>query len=99
MNVLKIILSIINEADQPELLEQLNQQGYHATILSTTGDFMRYGRATFIVGVEEQQVNEVIAIIKEHAKSVLKADHKSDEHGFLYVIDIHDFLHMDKEQK
>lgn len=82
----------MNEADQPLILEALNEKGIHATILSTTGDFMRYGRATFIVGVEDDCVELVVGIIKEHATSYLKADHKSDEHGFIYVMDITQFL-------
>lgn len=89
---MKIILGIVNEADQPIIIEALNEKGIHATILSTTGDFMRYGRATFIVGVEDHCVEMVVELIKKHATSFLKADHKSEEHGFVYVMDITKFL-------
>lgn len=39
--------------------------GYQATIVATTGGFLREGNATFMVGVEDAHVPDVLAIMKE----------------------------------
>lgn len=68
---MKLLLSIVNRDDSNALVDALMQRGYRATVISTTGGFLREGNATILVGAEDDQVEEVLTIIREscHTRS------------------------------
>lgn len=63
---MKLVLSIVNHDDARGLLDVLMRQGHQATMVSTTGGFLREGNATILVGVEDEKVDEVLATIREN---------------------------------
>jgi len=62
---MKLILSIVNRDDSNALIDSLMRTGYRATVVSTTGGFLRAGNATIMIGVEDENVPEVLTLIKE----------------------------------
>jgi len=48
------------------LLEVLSRKGYRATMVSTTGGFLREGNSTVLIGVEDELVPTVLDLIKEN---------------------------------
>jgi uncharacterized protein YaaQ len=61
----KLILTIINHDDTRSLVDNLMNQGFQATIISTTGGFLREGNATILIGTEDEKVEEVLRIVRE----------------------------------
>ncbi|MBC8450207.1 MAG: cyclic-di-AMP receptor [Chloroflexi bacterium] len=66
---MKLIMSIVNHEDSRGLLEGLMQRGFQATVISTTGGFLREGNATILVGTEDDKVEEVLRIIRERCRT------------------------------
>ena len=62
---MKIILAIIQDKDSNRLSNELIDANIRATKLSSTGGFLKAGNSTFIVGIEDDRVNEVLEIIKK----------------------------------
>jgi uncharacterized protein YaaQ len=62
---MKVIMSIVKTDDADQLVDALTLAGYRATIISTTGGFLRQGNATIFVGTEDEQVEAVLRLIKE----------------------------------
>ena len=62
----KMIMCIIHSQDADGLVQALNTAGLRVTRLSTTGGFMRQGNTTLLIGVREEQVEQVNAIIQEN---------------------------------
>jgi len=62
---MKLIMSIVHSDDARGLLEALMRKGYRATMISTTGGFLREGNATILMGTEDEKVEEVLSIIRE----------------------------------
>lgn len=62
---MKLIMSIVNTDDARDLVEALLREGYRATTIGTTGGFLREGNATVLSGVEDDEVDPVLAIIRE----------------------------------
>ena len=62
---MKLIMSIVNSDDAKGLLDTLSSHGHRATMISTTGGFLREGNATIFVGTDDGRVDEVLALIKE----------------------------------
>lgn len=65
---MKLILAIVNRDDSNAVSASLTKEGFSVTKLSTTGGFLLAGNVTMMIGVEEDKVDRVIAVISEHSK-------------------------------
>lgn len=63
---MKLVMSIVNNEDARPLTDALLRRGHRATVISTTGGFLREGNATIFVGTEDEKVTEVLGIIREN---------------------------------
>ena len=63
MWVLKLIFAVVNNDDSASVAGALTRAGFSATKLATTGGFLRAGNTTFLIGVDDHRVNDVIDII------------------------------------
>lgn len=66
---MKIILAIVQDKDSNRLSSEFMKNNVRVTKLSTTGGFLRAGNTTFIVGIEDERIDEVLEIIKETCRS------------------------------
>ncbi len=66
---MKLVIAIVHRDDADGLSDTLRGQSYPSTLISTTGGFLREGNATFLVGVEEKQIDALLALIKENCKT------------------------------
>ena len=64
---MKLILAIINNDDAGSVSSALTKQGFFATKLATTGGFLKAGNTTFLIGVEDTQVNKALKIISKYS--------------------------------
>jgi uncharacterized protein YaaQ len=69
MVIMKLIITIVQDDDAPDLLDVLTDKGYRVTKLATTGGFLRSGNTTLMIGVEEDQVDSVLASIEDVCKT------------------------------
>lgn len=46
------------------LIDALTEDGFNATMLASTGGFLREGNSTLLIGVEDQQVEQVLGVIQ-----------------------------------
>lgn len=60
---MKFIISIISNEDAGKVVEALSVRRFYVTKLSTSGQFLRDGNTTLLIGVEEEKVQEVIDTI------------------------------------
>jgi uncharacterized protein YaaQ len=63
---MKLIMSIVHSDDADNLLKALTDAGHKATLVSTTGGFLREGNATVFVGTDNDTVEEILQLIKEN---------------------------------
>ena len=66
MDEMKLIISIVNRDDARGLVGALLREGHRATLVSTTGGFLRAGNTTIYVGAEDEKVDEVLRLIEEN---------------------------------
>ena len=65
---MKLLLAIVQDADVNFLMDALTESGYRVTRLSTTGGFLKKGNTTLLIGVEEEKLDEVLAVIEKNCK-------------------------------
>lgn len=65
---MKLVLAIVNNDDGPMVTAQLNKKGFYTTKIASTGGFLSAGNMTFISGVDDEKVDQVIEVIKSYSK-------------------------------
>lgn len=63
----KMLLAVIQGDDYPDTVDDLNRNGFFATVLSSTGGFLKKRNVTLMIGVEAHQVQAVLDILKQCA--------------------------------
>ncbi len=64
MAAIKLVLAIVQEKDAGRLIDALSEGGFQATMLASTGGFLREGNSTVLSGVEDAQVDDVLATVR-----------------------------------
>ena len=65
----KLLIVIASDSDADSLIQKLVQRGYPATKVSSTGGFLRRGNATIFSGVDAEDVDNVVAIIRAECQA------------------------------
>ncbi len=63
----KLILAVISEDDYEAVIAKLQEEGFIATKLSSSGGFLRKKNYTVMIGVDEENRPKVIEILKENS--------------------------------
>ena len=66
---MKLITAIVNKEDSRNVCNELLKSKFYVTRLATTGGFLMAGNVTILIGVDEEKVQTVIDIIREHSHS------------------------------
>jgi len=67
---MKLIICVVSDnKDAYRLLEELMKKEYRATKLASTGGFLQKGNTTLLIGVEQQQVDDVLQVIGNICRS------------------------------
>jgi len=61
----KLVVAIVHNEDAGGLVDALLERQFRATRLQSSGGFLKESNATILVGVEDDQVDPVLAIVRE----------------------------------
>ncbi|GFZ99884.1 hypothetical protein GCM10008018_52720 [Paenibacillus marchantiophytorum] len=65
---MKLVVAIVQDKDSNRLSNALIKEGFRATKLASTGGFLRAGNTTFMIGTEDERVQEVMQVIRANCK-------------------------------
>lgn len=65
---MKLIIAVVQDKDSNRLAAALIREGFRATKLASTGGFLRAGNTTFLIGVDDDRVQDVLNVIKANCK-------------------------------
>ena len=66
---MKLVTAIVHNEDAATLVDALLEKEYRATRVNSSGGFLKQSNATIVLGVEDDRVEDVMAIIAEHCTS------------------------------
>ncbi|UQS83931.1 cyclic-di-AMP receptor [Bombilactobacillus thymidiniphilus] len=66
---MKLVIAVVQDKDHARLRKALTAAKIQSTRLSTTGSFLRNGNSTFMMGIEDEVLPELLAIIKENSQA------------------------------
>jgi uncharacterized protein YaaQ len=65
----KLIIAVVQNEDADNVVDALLEAEYRATRLASTGGFLRRGNTTIMIGVQDEQVDPVLDLIRGQARS------------------------------
>lgn len=69
---MKLVVAIVNKDDERKVQKALVESRFFATKLTTAGTFLRSGNATFLIGVNDEKVQDLLDVIEKHSKKRTK---------------------------
>ena len=66
---MKLVMAIVQDKDSNRLANEFIDANIRATKLSSTGGFLKAGNSTFIIGIEDERIEEVLELIKKTCQS------------------------------
>jgi uncharacterized protein YaaQ len=91
---MKLIMAIVPEKRSSEMLDTLIKAQYRATLVSTTGGFLRKGNATLLIGVESEKVNDVLQHIRDVCAAISARVDSEEAYATIFVLDIEHYERM-----
>jgi uncharacterized protein YaaQ len=88
---MKMIICIVQDTDKEQVTKALNERGYRATVLPSTGAFFRRGNSTMLIGVEKEKVDDAIQVIKS---SIGETDDPNVKRVTLFVINVDNYTQV-----
>ncbi len=66
---MKLIVSIVQDVDSDNLVEEITKVGFRVTKISSTGGFLKSGNSTLLSGVKDEDVESYLNIIRNNCKT------------------------------
>ncbi|OKL35755.1 cyclic-di-AMP receptor [Domibacillus mangrovi] len=66
---MKLIMAIVQDQDSNKLSHALIEHQFRATKLASTGGFLKAGNTTFMIGIEDERLEEALHIVKQNCQS------------------------------
>ncbi len=63
---MKLVLCVAHNRDRNRLADELVQAGYKFTLFDSIGGFLREGNVTFMVGVDDEQLDSIVAMVQSN---------------------------------
>ncbi|MDD5863981.1 MAG: cyclic-di-AMP receptor [Firmicutes bacterium] len=70
LNCDKMILAIFQDDQYDDVVSDLNSHGFYATILHSTGGFLKKRSVTVMTCVNHEHLDEVMALMKKYGERV-----------------------------
>lgn len=88
---MKLILTIISDQDNDPVSQALIGGGFRVTRIASTGGFLRRGSSTLMIGVNDEQVQEAIEVIRS---AVSQPSDPAMKRATLFVINVENFTQI-----
>lgn len=66
---MKLVVAVVNDKDAPDLMEDLVEHNYQVTKLASTGGFLREGNTTLLIGITDEERDNVMELLRKNCKS------------------------------
>lgn len=88
---MKLIIAIIRDTDSEPVSHSLTSANFRVTGVASTGGFLRRGKTTLLIGVEDDQVESALQIIRD---SVSPEKEEKEQRAVIFVLKVDHFDHF-----
>ena len=80
---MKLSIAIVRDTDDRQVLDALVARSYRVTRVASTGGFLRRGNVTLFIGVEPDQVQTVLDLVRDSCSPPGPMEHRAT----VFVVD------------
>ena len=94
---MKLIIAVVQNEDADNVVDALLEAEYRATRLASTGGFLRRGNTTIMIGVQDEQVDPVLDLIRGQARSRQSGEANASIQtaaATVFVLDLEDYQRL-----
>jgi uncharacterized protein YaaQ len=88
---MRLIIAIIKDEDNDTVSKALTEKEFRVTFIASTGGFLRSGRSTLLVGVEDDQVETALDIIRTNCR---KREQGKEKRATIFVLKVDQFTQL-----
>lgn len=88
---MKLIIAIVKDQDNDAVSTGLTELGFRVTFIASTGGFLRSGRSTLLIGVEDDQVETALLVIRENC---IKSPQEKEKQATIFVLKVDQFTQL-----
>lgn len=66
---MKLVVAIVQDQDVSTLLDDLTENEFRVTKLASTGGFLKAGNTTLLIGVEDDEVEDVLDLVRSNCET------------------------------
>jgi len=88
---MKLIIAIIKDEDNDTVSRALTKNNFRVTFIASTGGFLRSGRSTLLIGVDDQKVETALDVIRKNCKNPDKSEEKR---ATIFVLKVDQFTQL-----
>jgi uncharacterized protein YaaQ len=88
---MKLIIAIIKDEDNDAVSSALTQKGFRVTLIASTGGFLRSGRSTLLIGLDDDQVETALETIRKNCK---KPEVETGKRATIFVLPVDKFTQV-----
>ena len=88
---MKLIIAIIKDEDNDAVSRALTKKDFRVTFIASTGGFLRSGRSTLLIGVEDEQVDSALDVIRDSCKN---PDKPQEKRATIFVLKVDKFTQL-----
>jgi len=88
---MKLIIAILRDSDNDPVTRALVAEEFRVTMVASTGGFLRRGMTTLLIGVEDDQVEKALEIIR---KTCAPATEPTEKRGTIFVLKVDEYTHF-----
>ncbi len=65
---MKLVIAVVQDLDADDVIEAITAENYRVTRVASTGGFFRQGNTTLLCGVQDEQVQPLINLLRKTCK-------------------------------
>ncbi len=88
---MKLIIAIVRDVDSEPVSHALTSANFRVTGVASSGGFLRKGRTTLLIGVEDGQVDAALQTIRD---SVSPEKDEKEKRAVIFVLKVDHFDHF-----
>jgi uncharacterized protein YaaQ len=88
---MKLIVAIVPDNDTDTVNNSLTTASFRVTQVASTGGFLRRGHSTLLVGIEDEQLQDALAVLR---KSLQASSEPEGKRGVVFVLKVDDYIHF-----
>ncbi|MEZ4520129.1 MAG: cyclic-di-AMP receptor [Thermomicrobiales bacterium] len=91
---MKLIIAVVQNQDADEVVDALVQAEYRATRFASTGGFLRRGNTTIMIGVQDQQVDHVVEVLRGAVSGSTDTLPEGQSAATVFVLDLEEYQRL-----